>query len=369
MKLKMLFCHFDLGHGGAEKVLVNLLKFIDYEKYEVTLYLLFKHGVNLPFVPSNVRVLYMFNRKPFIGITILLKLISPKLLHRLLIKDKYDIEIAYLEGAPTRIISGCPNQSTKLFSWVHTKAGKGFFRPYRSLREAHAAYSRFNKIIFVSEAAKLAFQSKTTWDHLTYSVCHNVMDINDILLKSNEHINFQLHSSSINMCSVGKLVENKGYPRLIRILGEIRKNVNLDWKLFILGEGSMRHVLENQILEYGLQDHVFLLGYDTNPYKYVAKMDVLLCASYNEGYSTAVVESLLVGTPVITTDCVGMSEILGDSGAGIIVENSYEGLRDIIEELLLGKLDVQSLKLNAVERARYFQKSNIIEFEDVISGN
>ena len=366
MKLKMLLFHFDLGHGGAEKVLVNLLKSLDYEKYDVTLYLLFKHGVNLPYLPINVRVLYLFDRKPFRGITIFLKLLSPKLLHKLLIRDKYDIEIAYLEGAPTRIVSGCPNKSTKLFSWVHIKAAKGFFRPYRSLREAQAAYSRFNQVVFVSEAAKQAFQAKTHWSHLTYKVCHNVMDIDEIMIKSNECINFQLSPSSINMCSVGKLINDKGYPRLIRILGEIRNNLSLEWKLFILGEGSMRHAIEKQILEYGLQDHVHLLGYDTNPYKYVAKMDVLICASYNEGYSTAVVESIVVGTPVITTDCAGMSEIIGDSGAGIIVENSDEGLKNILEELLTGKVDISGLRNNASRRSGYFSKSNLKEFEDII---
>ena len=126
MKTKILFFNFDLGNGGAEKVLINLLKCLDYQKYDVTLYLLFKHGINLSSLPSNVKLKYLFNRAPFRGIIHLLKLLSPKALHKLLIKEKYDIEIAYLEGAPTRIISGCPDRDTKLFSWIHTQAGKHF---------------------------------------------------------------------------------------------------------------------------------------------------------------------------------------------------------------------------------------------------
>ena len=98
MKQKILICHFDLGHGGAEKVLVNLLKCLDYTKYEVSLLLLFKYGVNLQSLPSNVKVIYLFDRKPFRGITVLLKLLPPRLLHKLLIKEKYDIEEDVVDG-------------------------------------------------------------------------------------------------------------------------------------------------------------------------------------------------------------------------------------------------------------------------------
>lgn len=367
MKHKMLIFHFDLGHGGAEKVLVNLLNCLDYAKYDVTLFLLFKYGVNLNSIPSNVRVTHLFDRKPFRGITILLKFLSPRFLHKLCIKDKYDIEIAYLEGAPTRIVSGCPNEDTKLFTWVHTKLGKGFFRPYRSLAEAKKVYHRFDKVLFVSETAKDVFLTKTGWNTIICEVCHNVIDFKTIQAQAKELICLNLTSSKINLCSVGRLIEVKGYLRLIRILGSLKNNISHDWQLYILGNGNQRQVIETEIQQNGLQEHVHLLGYDMNPYKYVSKMDLFICSSYNEGYSTAVTESIVVGTPVITTDCAGMSEILGDSGAGIIVENSDEGLRKVLEDLLDGKIDIGTLKFNAKQRSSYFEKSNLKEFEDAIS--
>ena len=369
MKTRILFFHFDLGNGGAEKVLVNLLKCLDYNKYDITLYLLFNHGVNLPSLPSNVKLLYLFNRAPFRGITHLLKLLSPRLLHKLLIKDIYDIEIAYIEGAPTRIISGSTSKRTKLFSWVHTQVGVDFFNPYRSLGEAQKAYNRFDKVVFVSEATKNIFISRTGWRNLSCAVCHNVINVDEIIKISNDAISFQLSSTKLNLCSVGKLTEQKGYPRLIRILGELKTIIDKDWQLYILGQGDQKHLLEDEIFKYDLQDNVHLLGYDMNPYKYVRKMDIFICASYNEGYSTAVTESIIVGTPVITTDCPGMSEILGDSGAGIIVENSDNGLRCVLEDLLTQKIDVNQLRENALKRSSYFVESNLKEFEYVISEN
>lgn len=367
MKTKILFFHFDLGNGGAEKVLVNLLRCLDYQKYDVTLYLLFKHGVNLPSLPSNVRLLYLFNRRPFRGIIHLLKLLSPRTLHKLLIKEKYDIEIAYLEGSPTRIISGCPYKNTKLLCWIHTTVEGNFFKSYRTLNEAQTAYHRYDKVLFVSEYGKQVFKEKTGWTDLSLDVCHNVVNVDEIRSKSKEFINLELSPSKLNLCSIGRLTEVKGYVRLVRILGELKNKVKLDWNLYILGQGEQKQLIESTIVEYGLQDCVHLLGYDINPYKYVGKMDMFICSSYKEGYSTAVTESIVAGTPVITTDCSGMSEILGDSGAGIIVENSDDGLKAILEDLLDGKIDVLGLKKDAIERSNYFCQSNIKEFEDVIN--
>ena len=367
MKKRILIFHFDLGNGGAEKVLINLLQFIDYQKYDVTLYLLFKHGVNLSSLPSNVRLLYLFNRRPFRGIIHLLKLLSPRTLHKLLIKDKYDIEIAYLEGSPTRIISGCPYKSTKLFSWVHTTVEGNFFKSYRTLNEAQKAYRRYDKVLFVSEYGKQVFKEKTGWTDLSLDVCHNVVNVDEIRSKSKESISLELSPSKLNLCSIGRLTEVKGYVRLVRILGDLKNKVKLDWNLYILGQGEQKQLIESTIVEYGLQDSVHLLGYDINPYKYVGKMDMFICSSYKEGYSTAVTESIVAGTPVLTTDCSGMSEIFGDSNAGIIVENSDEGLKAVLEDLLNGEIDVEELKKNAIERSNYFSQSNIKEFEDVIN--
>ena len=367
MKQKILICHFDLGNGGAEKVLINLLRVLDYSRYDVTLYLLFNHGVNLPFLPSNVKVKYLFNRAPFRGNIHLLKILSPRLLHKFLIKECYDIEIAFLEGVPTRIISGCPNRTTKLFAWVHIQAHKKLFSSFRNIREARQSYHRFNKVVFVSNFAKKSFLTKTSWYDIPLDVCHNVIDAYEIKRLSKEDIHLNLSQTKLNLCSVGRLNQQKGYIRLVNILGSLKHLATTDWQLYILGQGEQKQMIETAIIDNELQDRIFLLGYDTNPYKYVSKMDLFVCSSYEEGYSTAVTESIVVGTPVITTDCAGMDEILGDSRSGIIVDNSDQALKDILERVLTGNIDIDALKRNAANRSTYFSQSNIKEFEDVIN--
>ena len=97
-------------------------------------------------------------------------------------------------------------------------------------------------------------------------------------------------------------------------------------RVLFVGTGSEEEEFRNKIDEKGLSDSLFLLGYQDNPYKWIAKSDLLICPSYREGLSTAVTEALLLGIPVIATDCGGTRELLGDSQYGFVVDNDEEAL-------------------------------------------
>ena len=117
--IKVLFFIHDLMHGGAEKVLVNLVNNMDSDKFDITVMTLFNEGVHIKNLNPNITYKYVF-RKSFRGNSKLLSIFSPKLLHKLFIKDEYDIAVSYLEGSCTRIISGCNDDNVKKFAWVHT---------------------------------------------------------------------------------------------------------------------------------------------------------------------------------------------------------------------------------------------------------
>ena len=105
---KVLFLIHDLGQGGAEKVLVNLVNNLDKTKFDITVMSIFDIGENKQFLDSSIKYKSCFKHMVR-GNSHLMKLLSPKQLHQWLIKDKYDIEVAYLEGPCARIISGCPD--------------------------------------------------------------------------------------------------------------------------------------------------------------------------------------------------------------------------------------------------------------------
>ena len=115
---KILFLIHDLGPGGAEKVLVNLVNHMDREKFDITVMTLFDVGVNRQYLAEHIHYRSCF-KKMVRGNSHFMKALTPGQLHRWLIRDRYDVEVAYLEGPSTRIISGCPHSDTRLYGWVH----------------------------------------------------------------------------------------------------------------------------------------------------------------------------------------------------------------------------------------------------------
>lgn len=367
MKKKILFFIFDLGHGGAEKVLVQLVNALNPEKYDITVQTIFNVGVNKDGFLPHVHRKWLFS-KQFHGMKYMIRMFSPRFLHKFLIKENYDYEIAYLEGIPTRVVSGCRDKNTKIFAWVHIQMlnARAFFNTYRSVREAESCYRCFNKIAFVSEIVQTSFLEKTGWTDMNMGIVHNTLDVENIQLLSHEPIDINLSSEVINLCSVGRLTNQKGYVRLMHVFQALLQNGITGWHFYLLGEGELRDELAAAIEQGGLTEHVSLLGYNTNPYKYVSKMDWFVCSSYKEGYSTAVTESVIVGTPVVTTDCAGMHEILGEE-AGIIVDNSDEALKKVLERVLTDRSLIADYKKGVNQRSSNFTKEKTLkEFEDFI---
>ena len=105
-----------------------------------------------------------------------------------------------------------------------------------------------------------------------------------------------------------------------------------------------------------------LLGYDTNPYRYVAKCDLFICASHAEGFSTAATEALIVGTPVCTVEVSGMKEMLGENNEwGIVTPNDDEALYQGIKRLLDDPALLMHYKEKAVQRGKTFSTENTVD--------
>lgn len=365
-KKKILFLIFELGHGGAEKVLVNLVNNLSPEKYEITVFTIYNYGVNLGNLLPHIRHKYLFDCKPIRGLNVLLRMFSPGYLYRRVVKEHYDVEIAYLEGLPTRIIGCSPRAGVRKFAWVHGEVYDTFFRAFRSRKEACSCYNNFNSVTFVSESARDIFFKTTGWQ-LKSRVIYNVLEIDRILSLAKEPIEQELDGDKINMCCVGKLDAGKGCDRLIKVISRLKIAGKTNWHLYFLGEGNLRNKLEKMVVDGHLSANVTFLGYQTNPYKYVSKMNLLVCPSYREAFSTAVSEAVVVNTPFLTTDCSGMKEILGDSNAGVIVENSENGLYNGLSQICDNPGCLEKMREDAVSRAVSFSTDQRIrQFENYI---
>lgn len=360
---KVLFVIPTLGGGGAERVLVNLVNNLNSEKYKITLFTLFNKGENRKLLKDNVEHKFFF-KKIFRGNIHFLKLFSPRQLYKLMIIEDYDIIISYLEGPTTRIVSGCTNPNTVLLNWVHTEVDNEQIikQSYRNRREVIECYNKFENTIFVSKTALNAFQKVFHELEGRFIVKYNSVDNVAIITKSKEEVHeINFVREKINLVSVGRFVHEKGYIRLINIIVRLVKE-GYNIHLYLIGKGEEIEKYKDLIKTNNIQSNITIVGFNENPYKYVAKCDLFVCSSYKEGYSTAVTESLIVGTPVITTLCSGMTELLGENDEyGIITENSeeklYKGLINILKDPVLLKY----YKQKAIERGRIFSLQETVE--------
>lgn len=357
--MKVLFLIHDLAHGGAEKVLVNLVNNMDSQKFDITVMTLFDVGINRQFLNGRIKYKTCF-KKLFPANSYFMKLFTPAQLHKMFIKEKFDIEIAYLEGPCTRIISGCPFEDTKKVAWVHSTANnyEELKLSFRSTAEAIRCYNKFSKIVCVSNSiknkiAKLLSECKT-------ELLYNTNESQKIIRLSKEPINV-FDNKKINIISVGTLKQIKGFDRLIDVhLKLISEGYNIH--TYILGQGPQKSYLEKLIEEKGLQSSFTLLGYDTNPYKYVSKSDLFVCSSYSEGFSTAATEALIVGTPVCTVNVSGMKEMLGENNEyGVVVNNTDEALYEGIKNFLDDPELLVHYKKKALERGKTFSTENTVK--------
>ena len=359
--IKILFVIHDLSVGGAEKVLVNLVNNMDSSKFEVTVLSLFDVGVNRQFLHKNITYQYVFKKMPR-GNSHIMKLFSPQMLYRRIIPEGYDIVVSYLEGPTARIVGGCTDPYTKTVSWIHFRlhTQKEIAHSFRSYQEARDCYNRADTVVFVSDDARRSFLRACPLKCNT-TVLYNTNASNKIIELSAEKVKeVQFKDDVFYWCGVGKLIPRKGFDRMLRILKRLISE-GYKTKLLILGTGDQRLELEKWADENQISRNVQFLGYQTNPYKYVSKCDLFVCASYEEGFSTAATEALIVGTPVCTTKVSGVREMLGNNEYGLVVENDEEDLYRAIKKLLDQPRLLQYYKKQAGVRGKVFSADKTVQ--------
>ena len=288
----------------------------------------------------------------------IIKWMPASILHKLIIKEKYDYEIAFMEGASTKVISGCHNKKTKTYAWIHTDMEKYRWsqRSYRSVKEEKRAYSNIDKIFAVSSDTRDIFEKKYN-KPATY--VQNILNDKKINICADKEKNIY-GDHQFHIVSVGSIKPIKGYERLIKVHRAL-KNEGVKCVHYILGDGPSYADLKQKITENDLEDRIILKGYIENPYPWIKEADMLACVSYAEGYSSVVCEAVILGVPVITTECSGMKDILGDSEYGLIVKNDDISIINGIKKMVTNKEFYQKYLLKVKERRTEFSVDNAVK--------
>lgn len=386
-KIKVLFLIHTLQVGGAERALVNIVNNLDPKKYDITVMTVVDTGafrqelaktihyktiIKVPHkkntsnstesgnllqgkkhVKDTLNKLYQSGWRHF----------DTKKIYKKFIKDRYDVEVAFLEGISTKIIASSTNPNSRKIAWVHvdlleeTKSDNFF----KNQTEEKNTYLAFDQIVTVSNTVKAQFEKKFDYDPQKLVVLHNPIDTIQIQDKAAQET---INTNIFTLCSIGRLAPQKGYDRLLCAVKKLNAD-GLKFNLWIIGVGAEEDNLKKYIVSNHL-NNVQLLGYKPNPYPYLQAADLYVCSSRAEGFSTTVSESIILGTPVVSTDCSGAKEILGDSEYGIICDNSTDGLYNSIKKILQNKKIHQAYIKQTKERVPSFDMDKSLREIDIL---
>lgn len=347
-KKKILIRIGSLRHGGAEKALINFLKNIPQEKYEIDLLLNLYSGQYIQEVPSWINLRYLIkgdmittNRiqdipvKAFRVLYQKILLIFPSILYKAILKDKqYDVEIGAIHGIYKEMLSS-PQKNSKKIIWIQNDIFSLKEYPSDIIRK----FFRFDKILVISnkleeEMLKLTSHEK---ERNTVVKIYNPIDRNDTLQKANAAIDdMPFKDSELPLfVSVGTVYPQKGYDRLLHVHKKLWDE-GFHHNIVIIGDGYDFENIYSMISKLNIGESVKMLGYRGNPYPYVQQSDFYIMSSRHEGFPTIIAEALLLEKPVCATDISGIKDLLQDGKLGIITPNSeegiYEGMKKFITE-------------------------------------
>lgn len=322
---KVVFGITSMNIGGAEKTLVDLLNNIK-DDYDITLFTIYSKGLLLKDLDKKIKVIslkkYKYEdtniiKRKIIGISFFFK---PYLIYiyNKHIKNKFDTEVAFLEGPITNLFSF--KSKAKKIAWIHTDLSKHYSKDIWKYKNY---YRNYNKIIFVSNESKKGYESLIN-NNIPKEVIHNYIDEKRIIESSKSFIPKEIDKDSISFLSVSRLVSAKAIDRLTLVSKKLIEE-GLKHKIYIIGEGPERKIIEKLIESFNMEDTFILLGEKENPYPYIKKCDYFLIPSLYEGFSIVGVEAIMLSKRIISTD-TGAKEALKNYDNKLIVENSLEGL-------------------------------------------
>ena len=370
---KVLFVAPSLTVGGMERVMAALADKLVQNEYDVTIMLLDTDDALKEELDPRVRVIKKpykdhFGRNiPYIRHKLYddgmwETRAAPEKLYRYYIGDeKYDVEIAFFRGLCVKIVSGSSNKDAAHFAWVHNdfRRAKGYQNNFSDMRQVFEAYSRFDKVVCVSKEAKDGFV-ETIGDTDNLTIIYNMLPVEKIIDRAKEDAPLGISRGKLHLVLVARMEDKaKGQLRLISAVSKLRSQGE-DITLALVGGGQDEQRIREEIQKRGASDYIEALGEKKNPYPYIKDADLLVCASYYEGFNLTVAEALILGTPVLSTRCTGPCEILDNGAYGMIVENSEEGLYQGLQAFCADPDLLKKYREKAKERQDFFDEEKIL---------
>jgi glycosyltransferase involved in cell wall biosynthesis len=368
MKKNLLFVIPSLSSGGGERSLVNLLSQMDYNVYNVDLFLLNHEGLFMEYLPAEVNVLpipenYCLFSLPIRRATwkLLLKGNYTLAFNRIMFSLRnryarnistreqynwkylsasfvqasvnYDVAIGFLEKTSTYYCVDKVNARKKV-GWVHIDYDK---MGMDSKFDQHY-FDKLDHIVTVSEECAAILQNRFPKQRRKVNVIYNIVSPKVIQRLANQETwdVFARKDKEVVILSIGRLHRQKTFELAIeacKLL--IERGYNIQWN--IIGDGEERKKLTALIEANGLEDNFKLLGLKSNPYPYLRQADIYVQTSQFEGKSIAIDEAKIMSKPIVVTRFSTAKDQIDDGVNGLIVDMNSEAVASGVEKLIQDK--------------------------------
>lgn len=358
--INVLFVLPDLRGGGAERVVLNVLRRLDSSRFSVTLFLIRRRGVLWNEAPSNVRLICATeDRSALYAIPIaLLKLLQES--------RSQDILVAGLELGPTYLVylAGLLRRKPTL-GWIHTSFGPNLYQSYLTLINrvlSRLVLKRFSRVVFVSNGGKQAMRKWLGVDNDcegNWTVIPNPFELP--FCKGNRATASASQNPSPVVIGAGRLEAAKGFDILIRAHALLLRE-GVRHRVVIFGEGKDRAQLEKLASELGVEKSVVMPGYVSNIIESMKGAAAFVLCSRYEGFGMVILEAMAAGLPVIAADCPsGPSEVLEGGKYGILIPpEDPASLADALRRILSDTNLSDKLIEAGAARIRDFSPDRII---------
>ena len=370
---KVMFFNNSFYGGGVEKVLLDIVKHIDRTKYDITVITEFNNG---PYYEEMHKECRCINTFPYIRLTqgknIFHKAFNvaflkstewlwrhcPRLYYILAIREKFDIEVAFMHNEVSIIIAASNNKKSKKIAWVHTdlRIHPGWTAYFKNIQHRRKVYNRFDKIVGVSDTVCDSVSEVIGYREKLMTI-YNFIDVHAVETKAKEPVEISFKNNYPLVVSVGRLRPEKDYSYLLEVHKRIIDS-GIKHNLLIVGGGTEQQKLEKLIIDLNISDTAKLAGYQDNPYKYIAKADLTVCSSKYEGLHLASAESIILGKPVVSRVPV-VKELFGGYDCGIVAKNDND-FENAISRMLTDNDLFDHAKAETLKRAEAFKRMNMI---------
>lgn len=259
------------------------------------------------------------------------------------------------------LFANATNPAARKSIYLHNDMYREWRHRFRYLESMFRLYRRYDQLVSVTKSVhqENVRQLSKPFDlaPAKFDFCNNVVNAAEAKVFAaatlEEDLRDWMDAASTNFVTLGRLSPEKGHAKLLRAFAAIVET-NPDCRLTILGDGPLRGDLQDLIQELSLEPNVLLAGLRLNPFPALQRSDCFVFSSDYEGQGLVVLEALILGKPVISTDVVGPRSVL-ENGHGLLVDNSIQGLIAGMEDYLGNRLpspkfDYEEYQRDAVEK-------------------